>query len=115
MNVFSNNSKFTDYPLIRREAECKSGDELLSKNAKDVFACRTLCNDKAGCYFYLFGREGSTKEGWCWWEKTEIPKTADENKICSGKNEGWEEDEYDFYQALSMSITLKFYQNFHIF
>ena len=109
LNVFSYSSKFTDYPLIKEDVECKSGDELLG-NVKDVFACRNLCDKKSGCFFYVYGK--GSKEGKCYWEKAKRPTTVDKTKICS---EGWENDKFDFYQALSRSITSKFYQNFHIF
>ena len=106
LNVFSYHSKFTDIPEIRRNAECNSDDKVLSENAKDVFACRKLCEEKPDCYFYIFGK--GVNYGWCYWEDPELPKTDDQNvrnkynKIC--KKEGWQDDQYDFYQVLSMSI-----------
>ena len=103
--IFSYNSKFTDNPIIRDGAECMSSDKALSYDA-DTFECRKLCEEEPKCYFYIVGKEGTPVEGRCYWEKTEIPKTLDQNKICS---EGWENDNYIFYQALSMSITLKSY------
>ena len=102
MNVFSYNSEFTDHPIIKDGETCKAPYELLSSNA-DTFQCRKLCEEKSDCYFYVV--EKNREKGKCYWEKPEIPKTLDKNKICSGKNEGWQAYNYIFYQALSMSIA----------
>jgi len=87
-----------DNPIIKDGETCKAPYELLSSNA-DTFQCRKLCEEKSDCYFYVV--EKSREKGKCYWEKPEIPKTLDKNKICSGKNEGWVAYNYIFYQALT--------------
>ena len=75
--------------VAKRGAECKSIDENLGSQVS--FAdCAKACKEKNGCDYFIYGYGSKAKR--CWWEKT---KTAD----CP---EGWEQDEYNFYEMKSM-------------
>ena len=75
--------------MVRRGAECKSGDENLESQVS-VADCAKACKEKTGCKYFIYGYGNKAKR--YYWEKTQ---TAD----CP---EGWEQDEYDFYEMKSM-------------
>ena len=88
-HIDTHNSNLSDFNLVKSGVECKSGDEFLGKEIS-IAECANACKEKAGCNFFIFGTE--IKAGNCYWEKT--PK-AD----CP---EGWEKDNYNFYEMQSM-------------
>jgi len=71
--------------VAKRNAECYSNDENLG-NQVSFADCAKVCKEKTGCKYFIYGYGSKAKR--CWWEKT---KTAD----CP---EGWEYDEYNFYE-----------------
>ena len=75
--------------MAKRGAECKSADENLG-NQVSLEDCAKACKEKTGCKYFVYGYGGKAKR--CYWEKT---KTAD----CP---EGWERDDYNFYELKSM-------------
>ena len=71
--------------LVREGVECASGDEDLGTFA-DIQSCAAACRLATGCDFFIFGK--GSKSGRCYHEHTAT-------RECS---EGWEVDEYDFYE-----------------
>ena len=79
---------------MKSEHECDSDDEKLG-SFDLVEECADACRQKEGCTFFLFGlRRFDT--GDCYWEKT--PDASCRN------GEGWESDNYDFYELLDYTI-----------
>ena len=74
------------YKKVNSGVECVSNDEKLGSFSK-VEECANACRNKTECHFFVYGT-GTIKSGWCYWEKTS-------NSLC---HEGWEDDDYDFYQ-----------------
>ena len=90
--------------MIKQNVECKSGDTWLGKFdviggcaeaclAKRIEICGQdpgympkICN--GGCNYFIYGKGSKSKN--CYWEKT--------NRRNSPCPEGWEADEYDFYE-----------------
>ena len=75
--------------MAKRGAECKSNDESLG-GQDSVADCAKACKEKTGCKYFIYGYGSKAKS--CYWEKTQ---TAD----CP---EGWEQDDYNFYEMKSM-------------
>ena len=75
--------------MAKRGAECKSADENLGSQVS-IADCARACRKKTGCNFFVFGT--GSKDGKCYWEKTQ-------NTNCP---EGWDEDDYNFYEMKSM-------------
>ena len=71
--------------LVREGVECASGDEDLGTFA-DIQSCAAACRLATGCNFFVFGK--LSKIGRCWHEHTAT-------RECS---QGWEDDEFDFYE-----------------
>ena len=74
--------------MIKSDNECNDNDEHLG-DFTSLKECANACRNKAGCKFFIYGKD--SKQGSCWWEKTS-------DSSCS---EGWEVDEYDFYEITS--------------
>ena len=77
--------------LIKRDAECFSDDhQLQPRPGVDLFtnltSCANACQNDGNCTFFIFGK--GSKAGRCFVEHTRDATCA----------EGWEADEYDFYQ-----------------
>ena len=78
-----------DYRLVKTNAECASGDLKLGEFAT-VAECAAACRQSA-CRFFIYGHDyAPTKRGHCWHEFAY-------DASCP---EGWEEDEYDFYELV---------------
>ena len=75
--------------MILSGVECQSEDEKLGK-FNTVLECARACREKNECNYFVFGT--GTKAGECYWEKTK-------NQECP---EGWEFDQYHFYEKTSM-------------
>ena len=74
---------------MKSGVECNSADEYLGW-FDDVRKCADACKAKSECYYFIFGN--GNKWGQCWWEKIW-------SRNC---HEGWEQDQYDFYEMLGM-------------
>ena len=72
--------------LLKRNAKCKSTIQVLATGLNYVKECAELCKNKDGCQFFMFGNK-NTKKGECSWARTAYGDCQ----------EGWQEDEYDFY------------------
>ena len=79
---------YADYRLIKSDHQCKSEGQHLG-NFQSVEECANACKEWAGCNFFIYGKD--SLKGRCNWEKTS-------NSNCP---EGWEEDDYDFYELIS--------------
>ena len=79
--------------VLRRHAECSSADFKLGEFPGRVDLCAAACARRAGCHYFIFGT--GRKAGHCWHEFTH----ADE---CP---EGWEADEYDFYELEAHDVA----------
>ena len=79
-------SEAVNYRLLKSGVECQSDDQRLVDGS--LSECADACSDINECHYFIIGTGG--KEGLCWWEKTE-------NGTCP---EGWEVDEYDFYEMI---------------
>ena len=77
------------YKKLNSGVQCKSDDELLGEYPS-LIECSKACRKKNGCNFFQYGKD--TKKGKCIWENT------------TGSNcpEGWQDDDYDFYELISM-------------
>ena len=74
--------------MLRKDVECSSPDENLH-DMKYLWECESACNEISDeCKYFIFGK--GEKYGGCFWEKTE-------NAECP---EGWEDDQYDFYEMI---------------
>ena len=80
-------SETLDYTLVKSGVKCNSSDQFLVLFTS-LAECADKCREITECRFFIFGIEG--QKGECWWEKTK-------NRECP---EGWEEDEYDFYEMI---------------
>ena len=80
--------KTLDYKLVKSGHECKSSDFWLGWE-NSLTECAKTCANTNGCHFFIYGTEGNTEK--CYWEKTSSPDCPD----------GWEEDEYNFYEISS--------------
>ena len=87
--IHIHNFTFLDYNLVKSGHECKSADENLGRQVS-IADCARACRKKTGCNFFVFGT--GSKDGKCYWEKTQ-------NTNCP---EGWDEDDYNFYEMKSM-------------
>ena len=81
----------SDYTLIKAGNECKSSDTQL-RSSGTLEECHQACISQSGCDFFIFGINSNA--GYCFWEKTS-------SKSCP---EGWESDNYDFYEMGSDDI-----------
>ena len=74
--------------LVRSNSECGSDDTLIGAAGTfdDVAGCAAACSAHEGCHFFIFGT--GTKAGACYMENTSDNSCA----------EGFEEDEFDFYE-----------------
>jgi len=79
--------------LVRSGVECQSADANLG-DAPTLAECANRCAAKVGCSFFIYGH--GYKAGRCYQEFTNTSTCA----------EGWEVDEYDFYQ-LHTTITMR--------
>ena len=82
---------FSEYPVvIKRQATCKSSEQLLARDLTTANECASRCHQTYGCQFFIFGNPDSGTQ--CIWEKS----TA---RDCP---EGWIQDVYasvyDFYE-----------------
>ena len=77
------------YELKKSDAECDSNDVYLG-HADTVGSCADLCassyDSGRECRFFIYGK--GYKHGSCWMEMTNTSSCV----------EGWEADEYDFYE-----------------
>lgn len=80
------------FTLQKDNAECSSLDTDLGMQPT-VEACYEVCMHTDGCKFFIFGK--GYKLGRCFWEHTETTDCA----------EGWEVDEYDFYEVPLMKMS----------
>ena len=85
-----------NYIKRRSGAECNSDNVYLGKQSSPA-QCADACRETEGCRFFIFGT-GFIESGWCYYEKT---ATAD----CP---EGWDSDNYDFYEILRRAPISKF-------
>ena len=85
-----------DHTLIKRNAECRSEGEFLGKFTS-LDECANACRRKNECAFFIYGIEN--KMGKCWWEKTSG----------AGCPEGWETDNFDFYELNRGTVLLSNY------
>ena len=74
--------------MVKSGVECNSEDKHLG-DLDNVWECADACKEISECKYFIYGT--GEKEGICFWEKTE---SAD----CP---EGWEEDQFDFYEMIS--------------
>jgi len=76
------------FKLIRENAECNSEDSKFGDAGAyaDAASCAAACDSREGCEYFIFGT--GNKAGACYAEMTE-------SNDCP---EGWEEDEFDFYE-----------------
>eukprot|EP00928_Gymnodinium_smaydae_P016951 TRINITY_DN1643_c0_g2_i2.p1 TRINITY_DN1643_c0_g2~~TRINITY_DN1643_c0_g2_i2.p1 ORF type:complete len:1434 (+),score=252.71 TRINITY_DN1643_c0_g2_i2:90-4391(+) len=82
------------YNLIKSGVECESSDAWLG-SGKTVAECAQLCASTNGCKYFISGTY--KKEGNCYYEKTSSAQ-------CS---EGFEKDQYDFYQLQDEYVLVK--------
>jgi hypothetical protein len=79
---------------LHRHAECISPDVLLGRFPGRLDLCAAACARAAGCHYFIFGT--GSKAGSCWREHTYSGACA----------EGWEVDEYDFYELTDQPLVL---------
>ena len=80
------------FRLVKENAECMSSDMSLGEKAtRDE--CAEACINTADCKFFIYGKGSKSRR--CWFEYTQ-------SEDCP---EGWEPDEYDFYEIISPSST----------
>ena len=82
---FKSVSLYIGYILIKPDVECKSGDENLG-SFLSVNECANACKSTEECKYFIYGK--NKKKGRCYWENT----------TGSSCTEGWEADNFDFYQ-----------------
>lgn len=74
--------------LLRSGAECSAGDAYLG-GSMTLSACQSACHNTLGCRYFVFGH--GAKAGECYHEFTS-------DAACP---EGWQIDDYDFYQLVT--------------
>ena len=82
-------SNYSDYSLVKSRVECKSDDENLG-DQDSIAKCANACLEREKCKYFIYGT--SRKKGKCYWEKR-----TDRN--CP---QGWEVDQYNFYEIRCM-------------
>lgn len=75
--------------MVKSGVECKSADKHLGFYLYNASDCANACQDISECKYFISGT--GSKEGTCYWEKTE-------SRDCG---EGWEEDQYNFFEMIS--------------
>ena len=90
---------FSGYDLVRMGFDCKSAEERLPTEEKVcsylyVSDCAKDCYERNGCNYFTFGYDLRlmSNRALCFWKKTESVNCT----------EGWEENEYNFFEIISM-------------
>ena len=74
--------------------ECSSADAYLG-NYGNEWECAEACHLNGRCNYFIYGPRKGKKEGDCYWEKTQ-------SRECSGINEEFESDDFNFYEILGI-------------